>query len=484
MSTRKISITEIILWILAILLILLALTPFALGFQIKSDYSRLMSEISEDFDLDLQIQQYDQGMYSSSVVISLKIPDIDEPILFREEVIHGPFYFGLLNQGKSPLVAAVIKGRLDIAADRQAMVDKIFAGRNPLVYQSVVDFAGDIDSQFYIPAVDTNIDGETGPLKIQSAGVILNERYSSGSKQISGEALLPVIRLTSADFSMNAESMNLSFSAAKGSNDIFLGDSVVSVNLLDINSGHDQFALRDLTIRSLSSENGNLINSGLQLSVREILASNQKLGPMQFNISVNGLNAASMLRIQEIENEMQEKASQGIPEEQLNAMMMGQMMGLMPELIKQAEIKVNPLSVNSELGKLEADMEFKLDGIDENTPADPMFLMGAINLELNVSIDEPLLKQLVSWELQNRQIDEMHAGSEASREIEANIPIEQQVKENIQGMLDENWLVLNEGVYMSSISMHQGELIINDKSVDPMQQMMSTMGDGDMGAMH
>ena len=45
-------------------------------------------------------------------------------------------------------------------------------------------------------------------------------------------------------------------------------------------------------------------------------------------------------------------------------------------------------------------------------------------------------------------------------------------------MLDENWLVNVENVYLSKITMRQGELLINDKPVDPMEKIMSSMNGG------
>ena len=89
-----------------------------------------------------------------------------------------------------------------------------------------------------------------------------------------------------------------------------------------------------------------------------------------------------------------------------------------------------------------------------------------------------MLKQFITWELENNQQTDEYFGSELSKKTESEVPIEQKVSENIQGMLDENWLVLSEGIYLTKVSMRQGELIVNDKAIDPMQQIMSTMGGG------
>lgn len=460
MSTKRIGLVEVVLWLFVILLILLALAPFGLGFKVKSDYSKLISQFSQNLQLDIQIVQYEQGVFSSNAIIALKLPEMPEQIQFKEEIIHGPVYFGLLTQGKSPLVAAVIKGELDISSTQKEMVRQIFAGNNPLVYQAIISFTGDVEAQAYVPAINTTFEDDLGPVTIQSSGIIINQSFSSSMSQVIGDANIPVFKIQSQLYSVNAEGFNMSFSGAMGKNQIIIGDSVASFKLLDIDSGEDQFAIRDFTVRSVTSETGALINSGAQISAREILASNQKFGPVSLNLSLNGLNGQSLTEIQKLQKAAESQLKEGIPAEQVNAMLTGEIMGLVPGLIKEAEININPLSISSELGKLEADLDLLLEGVDANTPADPMFLMSAISLELNVSIDESLLKQFITWQLEGE-------GAQQG---------DLQISQNIKSLVDESWLVMNEGVFISNVSMHQGELLINGKPVDPMQQIMSTMG--------
>jgi len=446
MSTKRISVVEVILWIFIIVLVLLSLTPLALGFKIKSDYSLMISELSEVLQVDVQITEYEQGLFSSDSVLSVKLPTMDKPVLFREEIVHGPVYFGLLSQGQSPLVAAVIKGRIDHSALNPAIIQKLFGENTPFTYQNIVQFSGDVSVQAYLPPINASFESE-------------GDQFN----RFSGEALIPKLKVQTPLYTISGHSVNVSFSAKMGENQILIGDTVISINVFDLTSGEDQFALRDLTVRTITSESGSLINSGIDVSVQEILASNQKFGPAKLVFKLDGISAQSLNQLQLIQDEVAEMHEKGLPPEQINSMMTGQIMGIVPDLIKQAAVKVKPLSVSSELGKLQADMDFTLKGIDADTPADPIFLLGAVSMNLNVSIDEALLKQFISWELQ---------GSES----ENGLPLNQRVSENIQGMVSDNWLKRSAGGYVSKVSMHDGQLLINEKAVDPMQQIMSTMG--------
>ncbi len=477
MSTRKISITEIFLYLLVFLFVLVALAPYAIGFKVKSDYTQLVNDLAQGLQLDLEIDNYEQGFFTSESRLRFSIDGTAESIYINETIIHGPLYLGLLSQGRSPFVAAVINGELE-ADNTDDIATALFAGEKPLVYQNIVDFTGNVDSQAYVPAMSHTVMDESGPGQMQTSGMIINQTYIPAQKMLKGDASVPSFRMHSNELNLTANHMEFSFSGEIGSSSLMTGDSVVSIGLLDVDSGDSQFAMRDMTLQSVSSEAGDLLNSGAKLAIREILASNHKFGPLNMNISMNGLSAAALLRLQQTQEEINRQIQQGIPKEQANAMLMGQLMGVVPELIRQAQIQINPLRVNSELGKLEADLDFSLEGIDANTPPDPMFLMSAINLQMNMSVDEALLRQMISWQLKSRHQAMMDLNGEDATPALSDEQLAQQVDDNINALIQENWLVMNENVYLSELTMKQGALTINGKAVDPMQQMMSSMQGG------
>ncbi|MCW9012933.1 MAG: YdgA family protein [Gammaproteobacteria bacterium] len=475
MSTKKVSLVEILLWFFVVLLAVLIASPFALGFKIQNDYSLMLNNLSRMMQVDMRIARYDRGYFSSSVILELQLPNAPETIQLSEEIIHGPVYLGLLNQGKSPLVAAVVKGKILSSAEMATMVQQMFSGQQPLVYQAIIDFTGNLDVQGYMPPVNATIPQDAGVLNVQSSGMGFNQKYSSVNGTVTGEINMPSFNLIEADTDIAVRGVNISFHGNMGQNDLMMGDSVISLTSLDIKSAGEQFAMHNVNLRSMASEHGVLVDSQAQLNVREIYASNQQLGPVAFNFSVNGLNANSIKQVQAAQKEIEAKIQQGIPPEQINAMMAGQLMGLLPDMFKQAEIKIKPLSIQSEMGALEANLDLSVDGLDTNTPADPLFMLNAIKLDVDFSVDEALMRQLVEWQIVSHQEQLQAVGSKSSQQVEAGIELEQKVTENLQGMLDENWLKFADGIYKSQISLHQGLMTLNDKSVDPMQQIMSQM---------
>ena len=286
---------------------------------------------------------------------------------------------------------------------------------------------------------------------------------------------LPVFSLNTGALSMSMQGLSLSYSGKMGQNDLLVGDYVMAVSKFEVDSDGDQFAFNSARIRTETTDQGALLDSLMQMNVREIFASNEKIGPVTFNFSINGINAASIKQLQAMQKTIEAKIQQGVPEEQVNAMVLGESLGIMPELFKQAVVKVNPFKLESELGQLETVLTFSVEGLDANTPADPMFMINALNIDLDMKIDEALLRKLIEWELiSNQQKLDAVRGSKPGK-TEAGISMTQKVDENIQGLVDEGVLISAEGVYSCKIVMQQGQMLMNNRAVDPMQQIMSQM---------
>ncbi len=476
MSTKKISVGEVLVWLVVIALVVLIASPFALGFKIQNDYSNIVRNLSAMIQADVKIKQYDRGVFTSDVILEYTTSNMPFKLSFKETIVHGPVYLGLLTQGKSPLVAAVVKGEMLPVAGYEAIYQKMFAGQSALVYQNIIDLSGDFEIEEYLRPVNSVIELEDGtPLEIQTSGLTFNGHYAAASNKLSGESSMPVMKFVSDGTSFDGRNITMTLSGGIGQNDLYMGDSVLSLGKFSIESDDQQFAMHNLTVRSMTSEKGALVDSQVQMNVQEIFASNERFGPAALNISVNGMNAKALKKLQAVQTQMQDKLQQGIPPEQVNAMMAGEMLALVPELLMQTQIKIDPMQVESELGKLQSSLKFSVDGLDQNAPADPLFMLTAMNLDFAMDIDEALMRQIIEWQLQVNANQVQAVGSEKARKAESSIPLQQKVTENLQGLLDENWLTFNNGIYSSTVSLHQGQMMLNNKQIDPLAQIMSQM---------
>lgn len=475
MSTKRSSLVEIVIGLISVLIIIVVASPFALGFKINNDYINMIEKIADMMQVDMRVTQYDRGFFSSSAVLEVLIPGTTVVLKFKEKIIHGPLYLGLINQNKSPFVVAVINGEMLPVKGFETIVEQVFSDKAAIMYQSIVDFSGNVDIVEYVPPFNGVIKQDAGEIKIKSSGMTIRTHYSSFDEKISGEGKMASFGLITDDVNVVILNAGFSYSAKTGENDLLIGDSVISLEKLEVNSQGEQFVLNKFTASSIATEVGNLINSQMRFNAYEIYVSNQRIGPVTFNFIIDGLNADALKKIQSIQKELKVKAQQGIPEDQINAMLAGQMFSIVPDLFKQTVIKIAPFSLQSELGKMDAHLDFSVEGLDDTTPADPMFMLTAINLETDFNIDEALMRQLIEWQLSTAELQNTAVKNRRAQKIEANVSMAQKVTENLQGLIDESWLTYADGQYKSKISLQQGEMIINGKAVDPMAQIMSQM---------
>ena len=475
MSAKKFSLLEAFIWLIVLLLIMLLASPIAMGFLFKDTYHQMLDEVSESTQLNVTIISFDRGLYSSDVLLEVSAPDMPMNFQFREEIVHGPVYLGLINQGKMPFVMGVVKGEMIVPQQFQAQANTFFGGRPPLQYQQIVDFSNVARYQAYVPAINVQLPDESGLIQVSSSGLLMNGIFNLNDKTSSGDLNMPSFSISGQGGEANASDLKFNFSIRPGDTGLLMGDSNISLKRLEIQPpGKDQVALHDFRISGLNSEVGRLVNSSVRLQAREVYASNDRFGPITFVMTMNGLNADALLKIQAMQKDVAAKQQQGIPQEQINAMIAGEMMGLVPDLIKQADIKINPLKVESELGVMETTLSFSVEGLDSNAPADPFFLLGALNLDVDMNVDEALMKQIIEWQIQAD--DGRLASNGEPPAADAEKPMSDRVAGNLKQMQSGNWLRLEEGVYRTQLSMHQGQLVLNGTQVNPMQLMQQQQG--------
>jgi len=475
MSTKRTSPVEIIVWLVSVFIIIVVASPFVLGFKIKDDYNNMLKTFADMMQTDVRIRSYDRGFFSSDAVLEVLIPGTSIVIEFKEKIVHGPLYLGLLNENKSPFVVAVANGEMMPVKGFESVVDQAFSGKTPVMYQNIIDFSGNINIVEYVPPVNAVIEQDSGAIVIKSSGMTVKSYYSAFEDNVSGEGSMASLYLTTNDTQVELQNFGFSYSGKIGQNDLLMGDSVVSLDKLEIDSQGDQFVLNKFSVSSMTTEAGVLINSQARLNAQEIYASNQRIGPVTFNFIIDGLNANAIKQMQIIQEEIEVKAQQGVPQEQINAMLAGQMVAIVPDLFQQTAIKIDPFSLESELGKLDALLEFSVEGLDDTSPADPLFMLSTINLDTNFNVDKALMRQLIEWQLISSESQIASAGNSQAQKAEAGISIAQKVTENLKGLIDENWLIFEDGKYKSKISLQKGQMVINGKEVDPMEQILSQM---------
>ncbi|MDH5765248.1 MAG: YdgA family protein [Gammaproteobacteria bacterium] len=479
MSKKRISFAEIFLWFVALLLVLLVVSPIALGFKIKNDYRSMLAEIASLTHADIEIVSYNRGFFSSDVVLRVGVKNTPLTFQFKENIVHGPVYLGLINQGKMPFVIAVATGEMLPHTQFAAQINQLFAGKSPLVYQNIINLNGNVISEGYMPAVNAALSLDKDKVTIQTSGITIQSEFHQQSGKLTGDIVLPAMSMATSIDNMQLQGLNLNYSGVTGQNGLLIGDSVLALKLLDYYSNGSQLSVRTFNMRAITSEQDQLLNSQLVLKVQEILTSNIKIGPVDFNLKINGLNAIKIIELQDLQEESEQQVKDGIPVEQAMAEYTGKIMGLLPDLFKESEITINPLKIDSDIGALLADLVFSIDDLDTTALVDPLFILNSINLDINLKVDENLLPQLIRWQLASAAtVTESPSSSSSASGDGAEVSADADdtlINQMIQVLQKEGWLKRQDQSYQGNLSFHQGVMLLNGKEIDPVAYFMSQM---------
>lgn len=464
MSKKRISLLEVFLWFIALILILLVASPFVLGFKIKQDYSFMLAEVASLSNAEIKIVSYERNFFSSDVVLSVGIPSTSLKFQFKENIVHGPVYLGLINQGKLPFVIAVASGEMLPVPEFSAQINQLFPGKSAMVYQNIIDLEGNLTSEGYVPAINAVLSAGENKIKINSSGISLKSRFLLRTSKLSGDVIWPAVSVVTGKDTLQLQELTLNYSGEIGHNGLPVGDSVLAIKSMDYYANGDQLSLRSFNIQSISREHDNLLDTQLQMNALQVLASNVELGPLKFNFILNGLDANKLIELQGIQDEMEHKISEGIPSEQVTASYAGQILALLPDLLKQSEILIRPLDINSDIGNLHSELAFSIAGLDASTPADPLYILNSTNLDISVKIDGNLLRQLIMWQLTTTS-----QGASSAEALDA------QINMIIQMLVQQGWLKQMNQQYLSNLSFHQGVMLLNGEEIDPVGYFMSQM---------
>ena len=450
MSIKKITGLELGLWLIALLMLFLVLSPYAIGLLVRQDYPRMLQNVARSLQGEVNIVQYEQGYFKSTIRYQLVFSS-EATFEFSEEIIHGPLYLGLINQGHSPFVAAVVQGQL--LATHVSGPLKPWLKNSEFVYQNVMDYNGDALIQAYLPAHKQAIQYQQTHYQMALAPISAETLYRADKQSFSGELKLSSVHLQSADGQFSGKKAELSFMLLAGQGALLEGDGLLSVQHVEYQSSKEQLVLQNLIVQLQNAQQGGQLTLGAQINVSEAFASNERFGPLEMNLSLYDLDADSVSRYLAQDNKMPDDLESSFA-------------AFLPFFIKGAGIELHNFKLVSDLGDLQGQFLLSSDGVDSRSSADPLALLNGLNLQLSFQADKALMEQVIAWQLQ------MHE-AQAPQTADLAVPMSQKVADNLRGLVAENWLSFDRQTYRCQLDMSQGQARLNQQAVDPLASIMS-----------
>ena len=444
MSKKSISLIEVSLWLLALFMLLLVMSPYAMGWLVQKSYPQMLQNVAHSLQAKLNILQYQQGYFKSSIRYQIIFSE-QRKLEFSEDIIHGPLYLGLINQSQSPFVAAVVQGKL-LHGDVSDELKPWLKG-SEFIYQHVMAYNGDANIQAYLPAHKRS--------QLSSAALHVDALYSSAQQNFSGVVKLPSFYMKTEEGQLTAKKVELSFMLLATEGLFLEGDGLLSLQYFEYQSKGQQWMLQNLIAQLQNDQQQDRLNLSAHINVSEAFASNERFGPMQLNLRLSSLDVTS---VQHLWND---------PHALFDANLDSTIAALLPVFFKGARFELTSLQLASDLGDLQGQFLLSSNTQESMAAADPLSLLNALNLSLSLNVDKLLMQQIVAWQLQ------AHADDGGLVETIKPALLKQQVKQNLQGLVAGNWLSFDQQAYRCQLELSQGQAQLNQQAVDPLAHIMS-----------
>ena len=457
----RLDILEAALIVAAIVLIALMFVPFLLGQGIKDRYHAMLTEVADFTGKSVRIEDYRQGWFTSKATLELKDPEIPVTFVGHQRVFHGPLYLGMLTQGRSPVVAAVVKGELVPAVQDDTLFEALFQGRPPLIYEGVIRHNGNIEWRFNVPSFAGQYPGEVQNVELASSDITLNVEYIADTGHFVGKSTVPEFKFFAGQSGIQINGAQLTFDSRKGSEGLMVGDSTFSfAQMVTQGQNGEGFVLNGLASQGSVEEQGDGLDISQYVKVQEMLVGEETIKEIELSLKLRSLNQKALLGLRELQQQMERKTREGIPDEQVSAIVMGEIMRLLPDLLKQASIAVMPIKMHSDAGEFQGELNVSLEGLADADLMDPVSIVKATSLSANMSIDELMMRKLIEVPAK--------ANGAANRKPDDNAR-----DETLSLLREQHVLALEDGVYRSEVELKKGVLKLNGKMVNPLTLVQS-----------
>lgn len=463
--------------IIGIVLVLIvaaaAALPFWFGMETEKAYNNIVQELSSG--TAISGQRYERGWLSSTAETTMAISGSPLTVSMVHRISHGPVAIDRILGGDFALTPAMafVNSELRLVPKKgsgAAWLMEFTRGMAALSARTVVDFNGNAETTLEVPPSRSK--GKTGTA-FNSRGMSGTIAFHNRGQRVNIELRVPALSLTSDSGDFSLKNLTYRFDSSASMAGYMFGNSTLQLTELSAGPG---FALNGLRLTTRSKPSGPNLTATVDYRVQAIKSGTDEHGPGELSLVLRKLDAKALQRFNQQYNQI---AKRGLPEQQASMMAMAEMMKLIAALSKKApELEMTKLSFKTKEGELTGNAKIVLDGSDLDIAANPFLALRALSGQGELSIPPSMVKAILTPTiLQDVKVFE-RTGQLSSREAAKLTPavMARIVDQAYPTYLSRNgftkMLVRRGPVYRISASFSNGELRVNGK---PLQQPLLRM---------
>ncbi len=386
-------------WLIAIIIVLIIIIglilvlPFAMGFAIQHKYTKILDALSASGEIKLKIMEYHRGWFHSDAKVQLTVTDPGfikmnnwltgeekgAPLQFiiTEQITHGPFLFLTDSTGKKRILLgeAFIKSQI-----REA---NLLANSDTLV-----KLTGALENTTDIPNI-----AYKNPLK--GVGYILKglnfrAQISSNLDKVVGEGSVAEVNITNPEYQQHTQGLSVRYNLKKDGDNLYLGERETRINSTTWKDADDKqrIVMNGLTVKSTSAEQNSKANYLIDIALNNISFDHTQYGPNYLTLAIKNVDVPFLLalqsELQSQENTEGYSASDLIKYNELIVMLLN----------KGMDIELQKLDIATPWGRAAAKAH-AIFASQPNMSTNPMVLLSHMNLSLNLHLPVNMINQAV-----------------------------------------------------------------------------------------
>ena len=435
--------------------------PGFLGMQAEHRYDALVNEL-QAAGYRITDRNYARGWFSSDARLQVELPvpqDEDAgaapTMLIKTHVVHGPF----LGDADSPFGLARLDSEVWLGAEPLVVGDV----ESPL--QTRIGFGGGMHSTLRVPPRQLAFAGGT----VDTAAVEGELSFRDGDKVAVGAVALPSVRVAAADGGAGElAGLRLDVDLKRGPAGLPVGGWQFGLERIAITppAGAAPFALDSLELAVSSTANGGAVDGVADYRLRSLTAEGETYGPFDMRLSVRGLPAEALARVQAA---MEELATEAVsPEERSQALGVALLANADALLAGNPVVAIDHLRLDTPQGRVEGSLELKAVGLQVSQLRDPNAALRGIEGKAGLRLPEGLLNALLQQNAR-QQIMRLaeEQGEDAARPTAEEIEdiVAQHAAQQIESLVAQEILTRDGGSVALAALLRNGLLTVNGKTV-------------------
>lgn len=323
-------------------------------------------------------------------------------------------------------------------------------------------------SSFNASVPDFTLISKKGGGKLNWQGFDSSIHISSDMKSFEGYFNIDGFNFTQQNLMAKMDALKTNYNLYENSDGLLLGRASLAFPSLLVKKGEQTiFELSKFDMKSGSTEDGDVVNSDLSITLDKVVVNNETYGPGELHFTLNNLDSKALARI----NQLAQQAQMASDTEKKQLMLA--MMPEVPKLLSHgAKLQIDPFTFKLPKGKIDGTLLISLpEGKFDNPFQMVRKIEGSGRLAIPVELVkdtmvESLAKKMMTNKLQ-QAIAQQNNENGAIQPLDAQQQAQDMVDKKITTLIDKGVLTKQGSDYVIAFTLKDGKLLVNGAPFNP-----------------